>query len=95
LPRERPICNIREIFGGLSKWTSVHDTQQIDETGNVHSTIGSQGFREKRTSVPEFLKLIQILREMTSEPEGRFVPKILSRDRTKGQPEGYAVTGKT
>jgi hypothetical protein len=65
------------------------------ENGNVHSTIESQGFREKRTSVPEFLKLIQILREMTSGPEGRFVPEIRSQDRTKGQPEGYAVTGKT
>jgi hypothetical protein len=53
----------------LSKWTPVQDTQQIDETGNVLSTINSQGFRKKRASAPDFLKLIQILREMTSGPE--------------------------
>jgi hypothetical protein len=32
---------------------------------------------------------------MTSGPEGHFVPEIQSQGRTKGQPEGYAVTGKT
>jgi hypothetical protein len=32
---------------------------------------------------------------MTSGPEGHFVPEIQSQDRTKGQPEGSAVTGKT
>jgi hypothetical protein len=44
----------------------LKNTQQIDETGNVLSTIKSQGFRDKRASAPDFLKLIQILREMTS-----------------------------
>jgi|WetSurSiteA1Bulk_404760.scaffolds.fasta_scaffold02078_3 hypothetical protein len=32
---------------------------------------------------------------MTSEPEGHFVPEVRSQDRTKGQQEGSAVTGKT
>jgi hypothetical protein len=32
---------------------------------------------------------------LTSEPEGHFVPEVRSQDRTKGQPEGSAVTGKT
>jgi hypothetical protein len=36
------------------------------KTGNVLSTIKSQSFRKKRTSVPDFLKLTQILREMIS-----------------------------
>jgi hypothetical protein len=79
----------------LSKWTPVQDTQKIEETGNVLSAIESQGFRKKRASAPDILKLIQILREMSSGPEGRFVPEIPSQDRIKGQPEGYAVTGKT
>jgi hypothetical protein len=38
-------------------------------TSNKVSTIKSQGFRKKRASAPDFLKLIQILREMTSGPE--------------------------
>jgi hypothetical protein len=39
-------------------------------------TIGSQGFRKERASAPDLLKLIQILREMTSGPEGHFVPEF-------------------
>jgi len=70
------------------------DTRQIDETGNVLSTIESQGNRNKRASAPELLKLIQILREMMSGPERHFVPEIQSQDWTKGQPEGSAVIGK-
>jgi hypothetical protein len=58
-------------------------------------TIGSQGFRKERASAPDLLKLIQILREMTSGPERHFVPEIWSQDRIKGQPDGYAVTGTT
>jgi hypothetical protein len=30
-----------------------------------------------------------------TEPERHFVPELPSQDRKKGQPEGYAVTGKT
>jgi hypothetical protein len=63
--------------------------------GNVLSAIESQGFRRKRASVPDFLKLIQILREMISGPEGHFVPEIPPQDGKKGQPEGNAVTGNT
>jgi hypothetical protein len=33
---------------------------------NAAYRSSSQSFRKKRTSVPDFLKLIQILREMTS-----------------------------
>jgi hypothetical protein len=53
------------------------------KTGNVLSTIESQGFREKRASAPDYLKLVQILREMTSGPERRFVPENPAARREK------------
>ena len=58
----------------LGKWTSVQDTRKIDDTGNVLSAIESQGFRNEWASAWDSLKLTQILREMTSGPEGHFTP---------------------
>ena len=65
------------------------------KTGNVLSAIESQGFRIRRTSVPGYLKLMpdppgnkqQRLND-TSSPKSAL-------KRAKGQPEGFAVTGKT
>jgi len=76
------------------KWTTVQDTRQIDETGNVLSTIQSQG-RQKKTSFGTWFSATDPNPPGNdiSEPEGRFVPEARSRDRTKGQQEGKAVTG--
>ena len=65
------------------------------KTGNVLSTIESQGFRIQRAPATSKLKLMpappgnvyQRLKDASS-------PKSASK-RTKGQPEGSAVTGKT
>jgi hypothetical protein len=82
--------------GGGQGWKSapVQGTQKIEETGNVLSAIESQGFRKKRASAPDYLKLIQILREMNwglNDTSSR-KPRL---GVAKGQPEGSAVTGKT
>ena len=77
------------------KWTPVQDTRQIDETGNVLSTIQSQGIRRKRASARNFLSWSGSFGKRHQQPEGHFVPEVRSQERTKGQPEGHAVTGIT
>ncbi len=62
--------------------------------GNVLSAIGSQGFR-KQDFGPDFLKLIQNLRELNSGPEGHFVQEVPASAGKNGQPEGSAVKSKT
>jgi len=64
------------------------------KTGNVLSAIESQGFRLRRASAPGYLKLMpgpsgtvqQRLKDTSSRKS--------ALKRTKGQPEGSAVTGK-
>jgi hypothetical protein len=41
------------------------------------------GLQRKRASAPDYLKLVQILREMTSGPERRFVPESPAARREK------------
>ena len=65
------------------------------KTGNVLSMIESQGFSKWRASAPGSLKLIQYpsgnMYQRLNDTSSR---KSVSK-RTKGQPEGSAVTGKT
>ena len=65
------------------------------KTGNVLSMIESQGFSKWRASAPGSLKLIQYpsgnkYQRLNDTSSRKSVSK-----RTKGQPEGSAVTGKT
>jgi hypothetical protein len=50
---------------------------------------------EKKDFGPNFLKLIQILRELFSAPEGHFVPENPASAGKKGQPDGSAIKSKT
>ena len=65
------------------------------KNGNVLSEIESQGYRIRRASAPGYLKLIQYpsgnMYQRLNDTSSR---KSVSK-RTKGQPEGSAVTGKT
>jgi hypothetical protein len=65
------------------------------KTGNVLSAIESEGFRLRRASAPGYLELMP----HPSGNEQQSLKDTSSRKsalkRTKGQPEGHVVTGKT
>ena len=65
------------------------------KTGNVLSTIESQGFRKERTSAQDNLKLMQYPPGYVQQCLNDASSRKSASKRTKGQPEGSAVTGKT
>jgi hypothetical protein len=66
------------------------------ENGNVLSETESQGLRKTKGFGPKSPETgARSFGKCTPEPEGHFVPEVLSQDGKKGQPEGSAVTGRT
>jgi len=66
------------------------------KTGNVLSTIESQGFRNWRASAPDELKPEHYPSGNCNGAWRTFRPGNFCRETGKnGQPEGYAVTGTT
>jgi hypothetical protein len=64
------------------------------KTGNVLSAIESQGLRVRRTSVPGYLKLLPFPPGNEQWSLNDTSSRKSALKRTKGQPEGSAVTGR-